>query len=310
MMLEDLKTAPDEFKPTNFWSSLLHQVIASIHQYGIASFRDESAITHFVPHYTETEKKYFISAIEDYRIFLAADSNREPFLNQVSESSVGNPTQHYVFDNKHYSRSFLNYLRGIAFLKKFVDTSSIRRVLEIGGGYGTLGELFLKSNFDRYCYIDIDIPPVAFVATRYLQKVFGADHILDYSQTRQNQSIDLDTIAASHKCAVMMPWQIPSIRGSVDLFVNFFSFQEMEPPVVRNYASFVDRCKPRYLLLRNQRGGKQIAEKPGVVGVLKQTTREHYLEFFSNYECLAIDSAIFGCVKGEFESEVMIFRRK
>ncbi len=67
----------------------------------------------------------------------------------------------------------LNYLKGLAFLKKTVGTSSIRRVLEIGGGYGTLGEIFLKSDYDNSVYIDVDIPPAAYVATRYLQKVFG-----------------------------------------------------------------------------------------------------------------------------------------
>jgi putative sugar O-methyltransferase len=308
-MLADLKIAPRVYQPTNFWSSLLDQNIATIKEFGIKSFRDQSATTHFVPHYTEGEKQYFVSAIDDYRIFLAADQDCEPKLKGVSESRIGNPTQHYLFDNNRYSRSMLNYLRGLAFLKKSVDTSSIRRVLEIGGGYGTLGEIFLKSDFERYCYIDIDIPPVAYIATRYLQNVFGRQYFLDYSQTGPNGNIAIDRIAASYKGAVLMPWQIPDIKGKVDLFVNFFSFQEMEPDIVENYAAFVDQCKPMYLLLRNQRGGQRLAEKHGKQGVIKQTTREHYIKFFQNYECVGIDSKIFGCIKGEFESEVMIFKR-
>ena len=309
-MLSDLKTAPKIYQPTNFWSSLLDQVIANIRQFGIESFRRQDVITHFVPHYTEREKKYFVSAIDDYRIFLAADQNNEPILSYISESEVGSPTQHYVFNGRRYSRSMLNYLRGLTYLKKNVDTSSIRRILEIGGGYGTLGEIFLKSDFDRYCYIDIDIPPIAYIATRYLQAVFGKQYTLEYSQTRQDECIEIETIENSYKSAVLMPWQIPVIRGKVDLFVNFFSFQEMEPDVVENYAKFVDRCEPDYLLLRNQRGGQRIAKRPGKVGVIEQTTREHYIRFFSNYECIAIDSEIFGCIKEEFESEVMVFQRK
>jgi len=310
MMLADLKIAPGVYQPTNFWSSLLDQNIATIRQFGVKSFRDQSATIHFVPHYTEGEKQYFVSAMDDYRIFLAADQDCEPKLKHISESKVGNPTQQSQFDNNQYSRSMLNYLRGIAFLKKTVDTSSIRRVLEIGGGYGTLGEIFLKSDFEHCCYIDIDIPPAAYIATRYLQEVFGHQNILDYSQTRENDSLEIDRIAASYKCAVLMPWQIPVITGKVDLFVNFFSFQEMEPDIVKNYAAFVDQCRPEYLLLRNQRGGQRLAEKPGKVGVIEQTTREHYIKFFHNYECVAIDSKTFGCIKEEFESEVMIFKRK
>lgn len=309
-MLADLANAPAQYRPTNFWSSVLDQVIDAIKQYGIEHFRDESAITCFVPHYTDIEEKYFISAIEDYRIFLAADTNSKPNLQHITESKVGNPTQHYNFDGKNYSRSMLNYLRGLAFLKKTVDTSSIRRILEIGGGYGTLGEIFLKSDYDSSVYIDVDIPPAAYVATRYLQKVFGENSILDYSKTRHLDVIDLPHIGQTYKGAVLMPWQIPAIKGEVDLFVNFFSFQEMEPDVVENYARFVNSYNPSYLLLRNQKEGKNLAEKPGDTGVLKQTTRDHYIRFFKNYECLDIDAGIFGCIKGEFESEVMIFRRK
>ncbi|WP_161626822.1 putative sugar O-methyltransferase [Desulfospira joergensenii] len=310
VMLSDLKAAPKIYQPTNFWSSLLAQVITNIRQFGIESFRKEDVRTHFVPHYRKEEEQYFVSAMDDYRIFLAADQDVEPRLSHISESKVGNPTQHYLFGKNWYSRSMLNYLRGLTFLKKNVDTSSIRRVLEIGGGYGTLGEVFLKSNFERYCYIDIDIPPTAYIATRYLQEVFGKRHTLEYSLTRGNERIEIDEIEKSYKSAVLMPWQIPCLRGKVDLFVNFFSFQEMEPAVVENYAKFVDKCRPDYLLLRNQRGGQKLAEKPGKVGVIKQTTREDYIRFFPNYECLAIDSKIFGCIKEEFKSEVMVFKRK
>lgn len=309
-MLADLANAPAQYRPTNFWSSVLNQVIDAIRQYGIESFRDESAITCFVPHYTDAEEKYFISAIEDYRIFLAADTNSRPNLQHISESKEGNPTQHYTFDGKNYSRSMLNYLRGLAFLKKTVDTSSIRRVLEIGGGYGTLGEIIFKSDYDNSVYIDVDIPPAAYIATRYLQKVFGENSILDYSKIRHLDTIDLSHIEQTHKGAVLMPWQIPAIKGEVDLFVNFFSFQEMEPDVVENYARFVDRCNPTYLLLRNQKEGKNLAEKPGDIGVIEPTTRAHYIRFFNNYDCIAIDARIFGCIKGEFQSEVMIFKRK
>ncbi len=203
----------------------------------------------------------------------------------------------------------LNYLKGLAFLKKTVGTSSIRRVLEIGGGYGTLGEIFLKSDYDNSVYIDVDIPPAAYVATRYLQKVFGENSILDYSQTRHLDVIDLSQIEQTTGCG-LDALADPGCQGEVDLFVNFFSFQEMEPDVVENYARFVDSCKPAYLLLRNQREGKNLAEKPGEIGVLEQTTRKHYIRFFKNYDCLAIDAGIFGCIKGEFESEVMIFQRK
>ena len=58
-----------------------------------------------------------------------------------------------------------------------------------------------------------------------------------------------------------MLWQIEKLKGKIDLFVNFISFQEMEPEVVKNYLLKVINLKPKYILLRNLREGKQIKKK-------------------------------------------------
>lgn len=310
LMLKDMETAPEIYRPTNFWSSVLKDIVATIQKYGIESFRDESAINYFVPHYTEVEKKHYIDPVIDYRLFMAADIDIAPKLQHISESNIGNPTHQHEFNGNFYSRSMLNYLRGLTYLKKLVDTSSITRVLEIGGGYGTLGEIFLKSDFEKYFYLNIDIPPTAYIATRYLQTVFGKKYTAGYSDTRDLPEIEIKTLVESYKAAVLPTWQIPKIAGEVDLFVNFFSFQEMEPENVENYASFVTRCNPRYIMIRNQRTGKQVASEPGKEGVLEPTTREHYLTFFSDYNCIGCNAEIFGCIKDGFESEVMVFERK
>ena len=72
--------------------------------------------------------------------------------------------EQFCFDGRRYSRSFLNYLRGLTFLKKQADLSGLGRVLEIGGGYGTLGEI-LHTSGAGIRYIDVDIPPLAAVAS-------------------------------------------------------------------------------------------------------------------------------------------------
>ena len=82
-------------------------------------------------------------ALSDYRVFLASQVNQHPYTDQASESTIGNPLEHFKFDNRFYSRSFLNYLTGINYLKRVCSPTNIGIVLEIGGGYGTLGEILL-----------------------------------------------------------------------------------------------------------------------------------------------------------------------
>jgi putative sugar O-methyltransferase len=81
------------------------------------------------------------NALADYRVFKAADANNLPRISNLSESPVGHPSEQFVFEDCRYSLSFLNYLKGLVFLKKNIAPSPIHRTLEIGGGYGTLGEI-------------------------------------------------------------------------------------------------------------------------------------------------------------------------
>lgn len=58
------------------------------------------------------------TAKSDYRTFLATDKDTYPYLSGLSESLIGSPVDYYNFNGKNYSRSFLNYLLGLNFLKK------------------------------------------------------------------------------------------------------------------------------------------------------------------------------------------------
>jgi putative sugar O-methyltransferase len=184
-------------------------------------------------------------------------------------------------------------------LKRSVPGLRVDTVLEIGGGYGTLGEILVPQN-PGLRYLDVDIPPVAAVATHYLRQVLGAEQVLDYGDTRDLEKIRIDEIA--QRAAVLCSWQLPRLVGSVDLFANFISFQEMEPDVVTNYARLVTDLGARYLLLRNSPTGKPNVREPML--------RERYLESFPDYELVASDAGLFGQDSEGTVSEVMVFVRK
>jgi putative sugar O-methyltransferase len=188
-VISDMETAESVFKPTNFWQSGLGYIIDDLTKYGFGSFRShKSAQLFYVPLYSyRCSKKrkiarYICKLLKtvvnrrvgrrtirildgsdqaecDCRLFRVSDTKAPPQLEDLSESQVGNPVESLTFDSKHYSKSFLNYLRGLTFLKKHTDTPNIRGVLEIGGGYGTLGEIFLKDQVDVF-YLNVDTPPL------------------------------------------------------------------------------------------------------------------------------------------------------
>jgi putative sugar O-methyltransferase len=338
---QDMRAQSELYQPTVFWDEASSRIVEEIRAHGVESFRSlPEPLGFFVPTYAvpgsgfsteqvdallsclrrdfpdakkpELALSQFLSgemaALADYRTLLAADDpGAKPYLHRFSESAVGAPVEHFEFDGRHFSRSSLNYLLGLALLKKHLAGDVPRTVLEIGGGFGTLGEVLGASGVEGLRYIDIDIPPTSFVAQYYLNAVLGPERVATYVQTRARQSIPVSSLPlASALCS----WQIERLHGQIDLFVNFISFQEMEPHIVSNYVGHVSRLRARWVLLRNLREGKQV-RKGGWVGVEHPILGDDYLAMLSGYELVERNVVPFGYrTVDNFHSELLLLRRK
>lgn len=326
------------YKPTPFWAKASERILNDLVENGVESFRSlPSLLNFFVPTYgvpgnaltteiTEdvlkalekknatSKQKTFIersmngyqAALSDYRVLLASnEESTPPFLQKFSESRVGDPKEHFEFSGKFYSRSSLNYLLGLSFAKKYIDFMKIDTVLEIGGGFGSLGEILLKSD-SKAKYIDIDIPPTSHVANYYLKECFGSENVTSFSDVESQEKIHIESLKTA---SVLCSWQLEKLVGKVDLFVNYISFQEMEEDVVENYLKHVSRLGSDWVLLRNMREGKQLNSKNSV-GVNKAIKSNDYEEMLEGYELVDRNIHPFGfkTVDG-FHSEILLFRR-
>jgi hypothetical protein len=105
-------------------------------------------------------------------------------------------------------------------------------------------------------------------------------------------------------------WEIERLRGKIDLFVNFISFQEMEPDIVKNYLNIVSSLEPDVILLRNMKEGKQKATK-ATVGVISPIMSKDYGKFLPHYELVSSNIIPFGyTTMDDFNSELLLFKRK
>ena len=152
----------------------------------------------------------------------------------------------------------------------------------------------------------MDIPPTQFVADYYLKSVLGADQVTGFDELLNHKQINISELKPA---SVLCSWQIEQLQGDVDLFVNFISFQEMEPDVVSNYLYHVDRLKVRWVLLRNMRQGKQ-KQSMGNVGVKTPILSDDYRSMLPNYRLIECNVHPFGfeTVDG-FQSELQLLKR-
>lgn len=334
LMLEDLPTQAEIYQPTAFWAEASKEISTTLLKQGFEQFRSLPAIrSFFAPSYgtpfNRLKQTLFeqtmaladgdpaqqqvlnhmlngqLTALADYRTMMAGNYVTDPMnLQRISESSIGTPAEQFQFDDKWFSRSFLNYLLGLTFLKQHVDTSTIQRVVEVGGGFGTLGEILAQSG--EYAYINIDIPPTAAVSSYYLSNQSNIE-LIPYTATRNKVSLPFPKAGQQ---LVLCPWQLPTLQGEADLFVNFISFQEMEPDVVAHYLQQVERLNCRYVLLRNLREGKQQRTKERL-GVETPTLGEDYDQFLPQYQLIDTNVTPFGFrTLDGFHSELRLYQRK
>jgi len=342
-MIDDMNTQSSLYKPTTFWIEASKIIQDELKQKDIQNFRNfDSSMSMFVPSYafpkylknpdtfsplknvlknsTDDVKSHLklnmtidgeAYAFSDYRVLSSSNINKSPYLDKVSESNIGNPLEQFTFNNRVFSRSFLNYLLGLSFLKQHVDTTKIATVFEIGGGYGTLGEILLSDNRNEIFYINADIPPIAHISSYYLQTLFKKDNVASYYDLKDKKTLEIETLKEEYSAINISSWQIPKLQGKIDLFVNFISFQEMEPEVVKNYCKHIARLSPQYILLRNIKEGKRKQDKEFLYGVKEPIKGHHYDEFFPEYKLLATDDTIFGLkMEDGFHSQLRLYVKK
>ena len=257
LMRRDMAQAEPTYQPTHYWRKCAERLEADLARAGLKKFRaSPGPLTHFVPTYTfgalasapeqleaikaglqdalPPSEKYraamdqFLEgqahAEADYRVYRASCQERRPFIESVSESVIGEPVGQFEFAGRRFSRSMLNYLLGLNFAKTHLEDLPVTTVLEIGGGFGSLGEVLLSDPRNGTFYIDVDIPPTAVYATYYLRELLGPSRVVDYVQVRDEQEIELDSLRETGDAAVLPSWLLPRMAGVVDLFVNFISF--------------------------------------------------------------------------------------
>lgn len=338
---EDMKSQSDLYRPTSFWDGASNCIVDEICDHGVECFRSlPKILSFFAPtygspgsgysvqqsseiaewfyeRYPEASKAQLVlgqllngemAALSDYRVLLASDDHKKlPYLHTFTESNVGRPVEQFEFEGRRFSRSSLNYLLGLSMLKKHLNGYVPHTIMEIGGGFGSLGEILASSNIDNLRYIDIDIPPISFIAQYFLSEVFGEENVRTYAQTYELPTIEIDLLpVASALCS----WQLDKLRGKVDLFVNYISFQEMEPHIVKNYLDHVSRLDAHWLLLRNIREGKQVRKDEESVGVETPMLSDDYLNMLPGYELVERNVLPYGykTVDG-FHSEILLLKK-
>lgn len=337
------------YSPTIFWEKLIKKNFNLIIKGDIKNFRNLNAgFVGFAPYFSELKrykvKQNFINNINklienskikpkgrkkisflinsvltgferantQYKLLLTDDI--EPKFHEFNESKVGNPTEQFRFNKKFFSASSLNYLNGLLFLKKYIKSFDNKIIMEIGGGFGSVGEILYKLKINNFKYINLDLPPLNIVSEYYLEnscKEIIGNHFL----YKKKEKIFINKM---RKLNCLPNFDIDKINGKIDIFINFISFQEMELKVVENYLNKVKKLKPKFILLRNLREGKNTSKKNNLYShkynfFVEKPIKSQYYKFLLKDSYFLLDSNVepYGHKTWDnYNSELLLYKKK
>lgn len=127
-------------------------------------------------------------------------------------------------------------LTTLSLIEEYEDLENVTSIVEIGGGFGALCEVIMKSSKVKKYFL-FDISPMVYISTQYLKQAFP-DEVADYIDYKNG---------VTKRITVLPTWCFEDVKDDFDLFINTASFQEMEKDVVENYLNHL-KAKSIFIL--------------------------------------------------------------
>ena len=312
LMLRDVLAQPNIYRPSEYWSDYSTRVSLAIRKYGLKGFRsnpkigkgfcdtvsddpfallDTTSIRHRL-HKVMREnlfvKKYFV---DPYKHVLKARTEERNFYrnlyagiklgswyddfkssHQLPDTLLERPSDTFQIKDHTIGASYLNSFLRLSSYETHVDFNSLSTVLEIGGGFGANAHTLLTA-FPNICnYIYVDIPPMLYVGTQYLKSIYNSE-VIDYSALCGVEDLNIKT-HSERKIYALCPWQLEMLSGSIDLFYNSASFQEMSVDIIENYAKLINKLSnknTKMIVIGYECGEGEKAHQPEKVSELLES---------------------------------------
>jgi putative sugar O-methyltransferase len=292
LMIDDLKKAPEIYRPTVYWARFQEDLAEELRQKGLKDFRrrKESHLDRFgavdidpVWDFLYNTKDNVLIPLQmalKLRLKFAKNEKRDRYdiarkygeernarpLSSLQASEVGNPEDIFDVERRKYTTHLLTKYVEYAYASKFLNFDKINTVMEIGAGAGKQVEVLRKLH-PHLCFYLFDIAPEQYVCQQYLSALFPND-VISYRDTRQMTEMPT---AEKGKIFIFGNWKLPSIKNlEYDLFWNSASLDETELPVAQNYLSFVNK-QARYIYLKMTMKGVRHTQQPVTIENIKPT---------------------------------------
>jgi putative sugar O-methyltransferase len=255
--VRDLEANDPVFHPARQWRLINFFFRRMMRGFGLSDFK--STFGRFLAAYEPHNPRYFTAL---HHVYWSALQQRDQFglLAKIEEPELGQGDAVVVGGR----RVSIDLLQSIDEFYRLVEVMGWKRddhvtIAEIGAGYGRLAHVVLTA-MPNARFLLFDLPESLLLSEYYLTNLFPDSPALLYPDSAD--APDAKERWKSARIAWGLPHQLRTLpRGSVDAFVNIYSFMEMSPQQVETYFDAIEAIDPRVLFIKQHKHEVNILEQ-------------------------------------------------
>ncbi|MEK6206416.1 MAG: putative sugar O-methyltransferase [Chloroflexota bacterium] len=270
-MFKEFARAPRTYQPSRFWESLNQRHVGLLlHESGLGNFKRTLNTSYFqfgaagflrsipvlvMSWIRHPDRSVFDARVEgggwperSFAIALALYANAVrhvpggDLLDRLEEPRTGNPiVVHY--GGRTISEDLCHSVEEYAAVMSGMPPDlPVRRVVELGAGYGRLAYVFAQARPEIQYHI-VDIPPALYVSQRYLTSVLPEREAFRFRPF--NRYADVEAEMNRARLVFLEPQQLEELPdGYADIVLTVSTLHEMREDQIAHYLKLVDRiCK-------------------------------------------------------------------
>jgi putative sugar O-methyltransferase len=158
-------------------------------------------------------------------------------LNKLPKKNIGNSNVLIPYKDVFVDFNKLIHIYWFWIIEnKILKNIKINNICEIGGGFGSFPELFIK-NYNIKTFL-IDLPEANLISTYYLKELFPQKKFYLFDDYKKNEflsKIDFD----ENDIIILPPNCNIDKKIKIDFFINTRSMMEMNFNVIKSYFDFI-----------------------------------------------------------------------
>ncbi len=167
------------------------------------------------------------------------DISEDYLINNLPKKNIGNS------DNLiKYKDVFIDYNKLIHIYwfwtveKEILTKNNIQSVCEIGGGFGSFAELFIKNHNMKL--LSIDLPEANLMTSYYLKEAFPEKNFFLFDSYKKKNLLSFEEYT-KNDIIILPPNCNIDEKIKIDFYINARSMMEMNFDVIKKYFNFIQK---------------------------------------------------------------------